>query len=271
MNDTTTAAGNPAGAAPPDLSPAQIASARATWVAAGHDPGRFDAAMGVAPADPGSPAVPAPAAPGTGMDPLTGGQAETLAASLAALGKSEAEIEAEMAAHGMEPDQRTPEQIEHDREWGFDQHYEPGDYRINYQDTSLARTYTTDQLAASQAEWGALLAGMQIAPMIGGSLVEHVIRIGQGLAARTPAERGLWAAEQRYRATCSAGGPERLAERVRLAEVALKVAQANGASADTIDAMRRSGVLDDAFTLATLANHGRALEGWLAGPKKAAP
>jgi hypothetical protein len=62
-----------------------------------------------------------------------------------------------------------------------------------------------------------------------------------------------------------AGSPDAVVERNRLAGVAIKFAIDNGARPETIEALRASGAFDDWYAVATLANHGRALEGWLKG------
>ena len=255
-------------ATPGDLSPAQVASARATWVAAGLDPAKFDAEFNAA-----APVVvpgEAPTGeevyePGTGTEPLTQAQADQLEATLLAGGMDPAQVAKELEAHGYVRDERTPEERAHDEEWGFGREYKPEEYKINYREAGVIEQHTTETMTASQAEWRDFLTGLQINPAIGTDLVERAIRNGQALAKMGDVDRRLWVAEQQAQSLRSAGSQEALTERNRLAGVAIKFAVDHGARAATIEALRAAGAFQDWFFVATLANHGRALEGWLKG------
>jgi hypothetical protein len=217
---------------PHDLSPAQIASARATWQAAGLDVARFDQEFGPMPAPTTPEAIPS--------------SADTV----------------------VPPVERSEAQIAHDAEWGFDQRHDPSAYRIGFQDAGILHEQTASSMVEVQNEWGGLLSNMQMTPSVGSHLAEMIIRDSRALAAMSDGQRQMWSLEQKHQALQSAGGPEALAERVRLATVALTYAMKQGTAPDRIEAILKSGVLDRAYTLGTLANHGARLEGWLAGPKR---
>ena len=240
--------------ADPTLPPDQLAEARIYWVGQGYDLAAFDAAV-AADANPAEPLAPT----------LSADQAERLAETLTAAGKTEAEIAATLAAHGMVPDDRTPDEIEWDIECGFGEHHEPSAYKLDIRATGIAGTADISTLLAIGGEWGNVLSAMQIAPSIGTDLAEKSISLAHRLAASTPAERQLWKMDQRAQALARAGSTEALAERIRLAGVAASMAISAGHS-EAVEAMIASGALDDAYTIQTLANHGLAIETWRTGP-----
>ncbi len=249
-------------AGPDGFTDEQVAAARANWIKFGYDPAKFDAAVAAAPEE-----TPPGYTPGTGIQRLTQAEADTLEATLRASGLTEDQVAAELQAHGYERDTRSPEQFEHDERWGFGREYKAEEYKINYRDAGILDQHTTETMAASQVEWRDLLTGFQISPAIGADLVERAIRTGQAFTKMDADQKTLWIAEQRAQGLRVAGSPEAVTERNRLAGVAITYAVQHGARASTIEALRQAGAFDDWFTIQTLANHGRALEGWLAGPK----
>jgi hypothetical protein len=118
---------------------------------------------------------------------------------------------------------------------------------------SVPHNLSPAQIASARATWiGAGLSQEQVRA----ELARHVGRRAP-VVANGPAPAG----------PTIGGSPEQLAERVRLASVALTYALEYGASPDGIEVLTKSGAMDRAYTLATLANEGARLEGWLKGPK----
>ena len=260
-----------------------IASAREHWQSIGLDPVAFDAALaGNTPAPPPAPpgGSPAPSADSPGQlhlsvsPQLSDDQAEQMAQALLDAGVSEEKIKAALKADGWEvAPTLTPEeqaeldaQEEHNQHWGYDHHFEPSDYHVNYADV-LARAETTtdpDALAQFDQHARSWLADMQMPPELGAALIERGQQVGGELARMDDASKQLWVREQRYLAERMAGGPDQLAEKIRLAGEVVK--QAPGAFWDQAV---KAGWFHDAWMIMTLANEGSRLEGWRnGGPKK---
>ena len=243
------------------LSEAQLSSARARWVAAGHDPARFDAAMGGT--APLLPRVPVPDLTDTsrpvyvgGNDPIgmSGEQSLAMARALEKAGVPVERIQAAMAADGVTPPKETltPEQIAHNRQWHLDAAHMPpiAAYRPDFR-TALGDSiggYTPAQLAEfrqESSEWASKLA---LPVKLGEGLVERALHVWQRLEQMTPDQRRTWSAEQRSQLMKTSGMP---------ATTAMKVLDlAPGAFHDRLKA---SGALNDAFIVRSLANWGAHL------------
>ena len=244
------------------LSDAQLSSARARWVAAGHDPVRFDAAMGGA--APILPRVPVPdptdtSRPvyvGASNDPIgmSGEQLLAMARALEKAGVPVERIQAAMAADGVTPPKETltPEQIAHNAEWRMDAAHmtAPSAYRPDFR-TALGDSigeYTPAQLAEFRNEAGQWASKLALPVKLGEGLVERALHVWQRLEQMTPDQRRTWSAEQRSQLMKAGGMP---------ATTAMKVIDlAPGAFHDRLKA---SGVLNDAFIVRSLANWGNHL------------
>ena len=102
MSETTPPLPSPQ---PPELSQAQIASAREHWASLGLDPARFDAALAAPSEPPASP--PPPERPEVLSDlkqsPITGAQAREIADALIAAGVPKETVADAMKADGVDP------------------------------------------------------------------------------------------------------------------------------------------------------------------------
>jgi len=241
-----------------------------TWIKAGLPVAQFDAAM-AAPQEGATGAGNTGEAyvPGTGTEPLTEAQAAALEDVLRAAGKSDAEITAELAAHGMVADERTPEQIEHDREHGITAAWGPEDYRLDWRAAGVLHDRQVGEMAKGNEGWGQFFSAMAVPPGLGTSLAEHMIRANTERAGMNEWQRGLWQQEQNA-ALISAGGSVEGAQAIKdAAGAAIKHAIDNATDKarvlEVVQAMKDSGALHDAYVLRTLANVGRNLESWRAG------
>jgi len=278
----------------PSLSAAQVASMREAWLAAGHDIARFDAALspnaqhvggqgsaritdstpGALPRDqagrftvpPDPTSRSGDAAPSavqllgnTKTPPVTSAQAADLAEALLKAGVDPARVREAMAEHGVVEDTRSDEEQAHDVSWGFDQHYEPGDY------TGIEYPRGTDPAALVEFNTAATgwLAAMQAQPLEGKFIVERGMEIGRELRGMDDAQRATWVAKQRYDLEQRLG-PDAFKETLRLAAYALRM----GRDQPFYENLRQSHALDDPFIVRTLANVGRRIEGWTKGRSK---
>ncbi len=265
------AAPAPAAYNPNAMSPEQAASARVTWVAAGLDPAVFDREVsGIVPAGvSGGEAAPVPVAtPGLLAPSITPEQATTLAETLERLGQTDAQIAAELARHGYQEDTRSDEQRQHDAAWGFDKGlntYGPGDYALDPRAAGLidAGVPIPEQVGILNT-WAGVMTALQINPLIGNDLAERLIANSRALASMDEGSRTLHSATEKGTAARIAGSPEAFQEMNRLAGVAIKTMLDNGADADLVEAILKSGAIG-AYEIATLSNHGRAIEGWAKG------
>ena len=260
----------------PSLTPDQVAAFREAWIAAGHDPVRFDMATASTPATPTRDASGRYAAPpatgdapspvqvlgGTKAPSFNAAQLAEIAESLVRSGVDPQRVREAMAEQDMVPDERSDEERAHDADWGFDQHYEPKDYDLGgiYRDHSLDPA-RTPALNVAATEW---LAKMQAEPGMGKALMDRVLQVGRETAKLDEAGRGLWKAQQRH-ALESRFSPEKVAETMRLAGYAIKM---GGAGDDFHEALRLGMALHDATVVRTLATIGRRIEGWSKGGGK---
>ena len=248
-------------------SPDQIADAREHWQSLGLSVEAFDQALaGNAPAVPAVPPPP-PSSVQAGTMALSEDQAAEMAEALIASGMSPERINAAMVADGFQPTpDATPEQraqAEHDARWGYGQHPTPESYRIDYQPLIHGdNPPAPEALAEFDGMARSWLAELRLPAELGAGLIERGQQVGAELARMDDASKQLWVREQRYLAERMAGGPDQLAEKIRLAGEVVK--QAPGAFWDQAV---KAGWFHDAWMIMTLANEGARLQGWKAGRK----
>lgn len=258
-----------------ELSSAQIASARQTWLNAGHDLAKFDTAFGLTPAVPVVPAT-TPAADTTSVVVESGGtmtasQAEAYSNHLRASGISEEAIAAELQRHGMIEDQRTDEERAWDREYRFDQHHAPSAYKIDINEAGLRGKMDVARLMAVQQNWGTFLSSMQVEPAIGSYIAERTIAGVRERAGMSEAQKQLWRQEQNAALLRRAGSQEKLATWLRNVDDVLKLALDNAGSNrqavhNTMQSIAAAGGFD-AASLEFLSNHGAKWRTWSTGLK----
>jgi len=247
----------------PSLSPAQIASARDHWVGQGYSAEKFDVAL-----NPSTEPEHVPAAPVTSLPPsfpMTNVQAREMADALLAAGVPSETVEAAMKADGLDPvpPSKTPEQHEHDKEFGFEREIAPAEYKIDYLSHG-GRGVDPAQLAEVNAGATQWLADLRLDPAVGAALIERAMHVGQSLAKMSEAGRELFRREQRYAAERRLGGLEKL-------EAARALVAKTARLGDPVftEILLRAGAFDDAWIFLTLANQGERLERWASGPAKA--
>jgi hypothetical protein len=213
-----------------------LESMRETFIKAGLDPALVDREYGLAEAAPAS-------------NPTTPAQTPTQQPAVVAEDRSEA-------------------QIAWDQEHMLDTPRQPADYKLDLRALGLIGRPITE-VTAAQEQWGTFLAGMQMDPMIGTGLVEHMSRTGRAFAGMGDAERGLWQMGQETELLRHCGSPEAVKALKQDAGLAIQWsyehAANQGAVAEVVDAMGQSGVTKDWFVLRTLANHGANLRAWQVG------
>jgi len=244
----------------PRLSDIQIASARESWIKLGHSPEAFDAAMAGTPPDParsrdagGRFAKTANDAP---KPQLITDQARQMVEKLRSVGVSEEKISEALKADGLDlSGGKTPEQAELDR--AFDIEHAPTDFRIDYIPHG-GRDLPPEQLASFNSSATQWLSALGLPPTLGAALIERCMSVGKSLTAMSEGDRQLFKINQRIDAERQAGGPEQLMAAISRAATAIKRA---GPSEFT-EALSKSGALNDAWVLTTLANHGARIEAW---------
>jgi hypothetical protein len=183
------------------LLPSEYASSKAAWINAGLSGEAFDAGLGVTAA----PAIPAPAPsprqepqsatpPALGSD-LSPRQIEMAVKSLRAAGVSADKIQATLEADGlsMPEDDRTPDQIAHDREFGAGPYdpsmYSPLDWRELPQHM---QGHSLEQRAEVDRDFRQFAADLRLPPQLGSRVMEHALRVGAEIRAMDPAAREAW-------------------------------------------------------------------------------
>lgn len=248
MTTETIAVPAPPALTPPtvgDLSPERIGASREKWIGHGYDPATFDAALG-----------------GKASPSLTPEQTASAIAKLRQAGVPEERIIAAMEADGITPkaENRTPEQIEHDRDFGFDRPaFEPSDYLISH--AAETKTRGPDHVAAVDASAKDFLAVLNITPALGAALIEHAVEKGQAWSKASETERELYKREQRAIGLKACGGsPEKLSETIALAGQTIRLAL--GGKGDFAEALVKSGAANDWWLISTLANQSRHTNAW---------
>jgi hypothetical protein len=253
---------------PMALSDAQTSAMREAWIAYGHDPSRFDAMtaplVGEAQAG-GNPAQENSEAAGievsigpTVLPTLTPAQAQAMADELIRAGHDPVRVREALEEGGYQDPgpQLTPEQIEHNQDWGMDRLYRPSEYAINYIDAGVAGSVDPGELADFHKEATGFLSKLNLEPQIGTALIERAIQTDERIKRMPEGERALWALEQKAIVERQAGGPEGYREKIKLAASALNMAPGEFRG-------RLAGAAD-AWTVLTLANHGAKLQEWRA-------
>jgi hypothetical protein len=267
----------PAQTPPPTASDTQLASARAAWVRAGHDPAVFDAKMA------GTPTSPNPLRDATGKfapqqstdlsrrpvtsDPayLDGKQSLALARQLEKAGMNPERIRAAMAADGVTPPTETlsPQETAHNAAWHLDAAHmpEPAAYKPNFADAlgNYVREYAPAELSAVRAEAGEWASKLGLPVALGTSLIERAFKVADGLERMTPAAREQWQAEQR----------SQLLKHVGANPVTKALAILANAPGAFNDRLAKSGALQDAFIIRSLSNWAGHISRWNAAKGKA--
>ncbi len=149
------------------------------------------------------------------------------------------------------PDARTDEQKD------FDAYFGPtppaSAYKIEYFGRVPEGT-EGPALAEYHAQATAWLSQLGFPENIGPAVMERAIDAGQAYNRMSEPQRQLWVREQNAEFERMAGGPEKAAERMKFAAVAL--ARAPGAFTD---ALRANGSLHEAGVVLHLANQGERL------------
>ncbi len=200
----------------PSIAPVSVASARAAWLAAGHDVARFDAAL--APPVAPKPIVdaPKPAAPVFSNKPtsnLSAAQMETAKAALIASGADPAAIDAALAAEGyIAPAQtgRTAEETAMDAS-AF-RAAAPSEFNIDLRgrvptvplEKALAtkpgqqREMNAAELVRFNADVRGALASMSLPASIGSSLIECALDDSRVYGALDDVGKAQYDKQQRY-------------------------------------------------------------------------
>jgi hypothetical protein len=237
------------------LAPEQVVSARAHWVSMGYSAEAFDQAASGAPVGADAPfdAPPVQVLSDLKAPVIDQGQAHDLAATLIAAGVPEAEVQAALAADGFAPaleDTRTDDQKEFDAAFGG---AKPSEYRVDYMGR-IPADMDPAELAAFDTVSTTWASEVGFPADLGAAVLERAMDVGQSTRRMANAERELFKREQAVVFERQAGGPEKAAERMKLAGHAL----ARGGREFT-DLLHKAGALDDAWTVLTLANQAERL------------
>ena len=240
----------------------QISAARAQWISSGLDVAKFDATIGAPPASATEP-LRAPTVD-TKKPSLSEAEAHEMADALRAAGVPTDIVAAAMKADGLDiPESKTPDQIEHDKDFGLDRPFKPTDYKISYMKDGvpLVPVETVADFNARATEW---LASLKIDPLVGAGLIEHALKVGYLYPRMSDARRGLFKREHISIAERRLGGSEQVTAAAANTNRAL--AMGDPAFANML---LDSGALHDSFIFETLANHGERLMRWAeTAPKK---
>lgn len=269
-----------------EMDDARLASARAAWVAAGHDPKVFDAHYSDQPApaahpdaDPNNPLHRGPswqdqqgAPQGQGdtviLPQISSDMAHIMAEQLVARGLDDDAVAAEMAKLGYVADDRSDEQRAWDQQHYLDDARAPGDYRLDLSAMHLLE-HDPAEVAAAQEAWGGFFAGMAIPPEIGVGLAEHISRTSHQVNVRPEFERQLWAQDQAYQLRQHCGSDEAVKALKQDAGLAIKyaidMAPSKISAMAVVKGMDEAGAFSDAHVLRTLANWGANLSRWMEG------
>ncbi len=250
---TEPAAAPPTPAPFPDLTAAQIASAREHWTGLGHDAFAFDAAatgaplaasMGGGAQRPDDDAIQVVGASKT--PPVTTEQAAAMANALRASGVPEERIQAALEADGIkiEPDTRSDARRELDRAFPMPA---PNEYAPTYRGRWEG---TEAELVAFDAEARTWLAAVGLPVPIGNDLIERHLDLANRWKGMSEADRTMFKAENRAQFERHFGGPEEVELALAKAEAVIKAAP----QAFT-DKLALSGILDDWSAVMNLVHH----------------
>ena len=238
------------------LAPDRIASAREAWLGYGYSAEAFDSAMaGTAPAEPQEPgsgtgrtdAAPVEVVPPTGRPLFDQEQAREIAAALIAAGVPEEQVNAALQADGFEAapaDERSDGQKEFDKAFLVAR---PEEIKVDYR---AAGIHDADPADIAALNTGATTWASECGfdPVLGAAVVERVVQVNRAFKAMTPAEQGLFKAEQRAIYERQVGSSA--AEMLTMAADTL----ARAGHTEFAQVVRDGGAIHDAWTLITMAH-----------------
>jgi hypothetical protein len=235
------------------LAPAQVASLREQWVAAGLDAAAFDTAATTdarapAPTDPSKPEPPKVTTSGLSQD-----QAQEFAEALRASGIPEDKIAEALKADGfdvLEPDTRSDEEKEFDQTFGG---AEPHEFQIDYVGRVDANADPVEAVKFN-TEATTWLSEAGFPANIGPGVIERTMDVNSILSRMSAGEKDIWAMEQKAELERQAGGPEAADQVMNYASLVLRRGDPKFA-----ERLFYSGAAMDAFLLMFLGHQGKRL------------
>jgi hypothetical protein len=228
----------------PALNEGQVASAREHWISLGLDATKFDAAASGAAPEPQSPQPSTDQRPNAaGMDPLnlSAAQRAEMANALLAAGAPKEAVEAAMKADGAEmPGAPSAPLTEEEKVLQSLAPAAPTDIKVDYMgrispDVPIEQLVELNQAATTWA------SEIGFPAVLGAAVIERALDVGHAYDRMDDISRQPWVREQRVEFERMAGGPEKAAEKMALAAVALQ----RGTPAFT-QGLKTSGALHDA-------------------------
>ncbi|MFZ0692860.1 MAG: hypothetical protein WAN51_01695 [Alphaproteobacteria bacterium] len=271
MTDNVTTETKPSPPSLPDLSPEQLAGARADWVARGLDAAQFDAALRgetqTAPIQETTALVPDVLDPATKHPSLGNAEVDAMQKEWTRLGLDPAAFAKAAEADGFKliETETTAEKDEHATAYDLDRDFATAEYKVQYINDPVARNLDTTLLAEFNANATATMAAISINPGLGAGVIEHAM-----------------AAVQKYDAISNDAGKELYARECRsiiqhqlrdvpiekagdaIAAMFKQTASPDGKIGGFAAALVTSRAILDPFVFLSLYNHSQHLQQFLA-------